>query len=77
MLILTRKDGESIRIGSDVIVKVSQISGGRVKLAIDAPRDVTIRRNELPERAETPTEWEPCEREISRAARRPPLVAGC
>ena len=68
MLVLTRKDGESIRIGSDVIVKVSQISGGRVKLAIDAPRDVAIRRNELPERAETPP---------SVAACGPPLAAGC
>jgi carbon storage regulator len=47
MLVLSRKDGESIRIGSDVIVKVSKISGGRVKLAIEAPNDVRIQRGEL------------------------------
>lgn len=47
MLVLSRKDGQAIRIGQDVIIKVSEISGGRVKLAIDAPREVPIRRSEL------------------------------
>jgi carbon storage regulator len=47
MLVLSRKDGQAIRIGDDVTIKVSEISGGRVKLAIDAPREVPIRRSEL------------------------------
>lgn len=47
MLVLSRKDGQAIRIGEDVIIKVSEISGGRVKLAIDAPREIPIRRSEL------------------------------
>ncbi len=47
MLVLSRKDGQAIRIGEDVIIKVSEISGGRVKLAIDAPREIPIRRTEL------------------------------
>ena len=47
MLVLTRKDGEAIRIGDDILIKVSQIRGGRVKIAIDAPQDVRIRRSEL------------------------------
>ncbi|QDV40383.1 hypothetical protein Enr13x_01890 [Stieleria neptunia] len=47
MLVLTRKIGESIQIGSDIIIKVSNISGGRVRIGIDAPRDVAIQRSEL------------------------------
>ena len=47
MLVLSRKDGEAIRIGEDILIKVSQIRGGRVRIAIDAPQDVRIRRSEL------------------------------
>ena len=47
MLVLSRKDGESIRIGDDILVRISEIRGGRVKIAIDAPRDVRVRRSEL------------------------------
>jgi carbon storage regulator len=49
MLVLSRKTDESIHIGSDIVVKVSSIAGNRVKLAIEAPRDVSIRRSELQE----------------------------
>lgn len=47
MLVLTRKSGESIRLGDDIEVTVCQISGQRVRLAISAPREVSIRRAEL------------------------------
>lgn len=47
MLVLTRKSGESIVIGEGITVKVSQISGNRVKLCIDAPRECRIQREEL------------------------------
>lgn len=47
MLVLSRKANEAIHIGSDVVIRVSSISGNRVKLAIDAPREVAIRRSEL------------------------------
>ena len=47
MLVLSRKVGDTVVISDVVVVKVSQISGGRVKIAIDAPADVTIRRGEI------------------------------
>ncbi len=47
MLVLSRKQGESLRIGTDVCVTVVSTSGGQVRLSIDAPEDVTIYREEL------------------------------
>ena len=47
MLILQRKEGESLLIGEDVEVTVMAVEAGRVRLAIQAPRSVTILRSEL------------------------------
>ena len=47
MLVLSRKERELIHIGDGIIVEVRRISGNRVHIAIDAPRDVRIRRGEL------------------------------
>lgn len=48
MLILQRKPGESILIGEDIRVTVVSVEpGGRVRLAIDAPRSMQILRSEL------------------------------
>ena len=47
MLILQRRPGESLRIGEDIEVTVVAIEGGKVRLAISAPKDVTILRSEL------------------------------
>lgn len=48
MLVLSRKKDETIVIGdSTVTVKVIEINGGQVKLGIDAPREVSIYREEL------------------------------
>ena len=47
MLVLSRKLNESIVIGDDVVVKVISIEKGVIKLGIDAPREITIIRNEL------------------------------
>ncbi len=49
MLILIRKIDESIVIADDITVTVLEISGERVKIGIDAPRDVVILRQELQE----------------------------
>lgn len=49
MLVLTRKIGESIVLGGDIVVKVSDISGNRVKLCIDAPKSCRILRAEIAE----------------------------
>jgi len=47
MLVLARKLDESIVIGEDIVVKVISIERGVVKLGIEAPRSVSIMRNEL------------------------------
>jgi carbon storage regulator len=50
MLVLGRKVGESVLIGDRIVVRVSEVSGNRVKLAFDAPTWITIRREEVPAR---------------------------
>ena len=47
MLTLTRKIGESIRIGDDIVVVVKEIKGKQVRIGIEAPRDVYVCREEL------------------------------
>ncbi|SFG73297.1 carbon storage regulator CsrA [Sporolactobacillus nakayamae] len=47
MLILTRKLGESIRIGDDIEVKIVGIAGDQIKLGITAPRKVDVNRGEI------------------------------
>lgn len=53
MLVLTRTVGEELVIGDDIRVRVSQIKGGRIKLAIDAPRNISIKREEAALEEET------------------------
>lgn len=47
MLILTRKKDESIIIGDNIEVKVLEINDGKVKLGIEAPKNIDIIRKEL------------------------------
>ena len=47
MLVLSRKQGESIRINDNITIKIVSVGPGRVKIAIDAPSNVTILRQEL------------------------------
>ncbi len=47
MLVLTRKQNESIQIGEDVEIKVLAIEGDQIKLGIDAPKSVDIHRKEV------------------------------
>lgn len=47
MLVLSRKKGESLVIGDDVIVTITDIEGGRVRIGVDAPREVSVHRREL------------------------------
>ena len=47
MLVLGRKPGEYVRIGDDIIVKVVRSEDGDLRLAIDAPKDITIVRGEV------------------------------
>lgn len=47
MLILRRKPGEQLLIGENIRITVMDVSEGGVRLAIDAPREITILRSEL------------------------------
>jgi carbon storage regulator len=47
MLVLSRKIGEQIHIGDDIVLTVVEIKGGRVKLGLQAPLDCSIQRSEL------------------------------
>lgn len=47
MLVLTRKVGESVKIGNDIELKVLSIDGEQIKLGIDAPREIAIHRKEV------------------------------
>ena len=47
MLVLTRKSNQSIMIGDDIEVSVLSIMGEKVRIGIQAPRDVPVFRNEV------------------------------
>lgn len=47
MLVLTRKKGESIQIGNDIEITITQIKGDQVKIGIKAPKNVEIHRKEV------------------------------
>jgi len=60
MLVLTRKLQERIQIGDDITITVVQIKGNRVRVGVEAPKNVRVVRGELAER-----EKEQCERDGS------------
>lgn len=59
MLVLSRRTNESIVFSNGIRVMVAHIAGGQVKLAIEAPADIVILRDDLvqgPENREQPKE---------------------
>lgn len=47
MLVLTRKAGESIVIGNEVVITVLEVRGGQIRLGVDAPRNLAVHRAEI------------------------------
>jgi len=64
MLVLTRKLGESIRIGDEIAVRVVEIQSGSVRIAIDAPREIPVHREEIWDQVQAEN------RQLGRAAAR-------
>ena len=54
MLVLTRKSGELVEIGNDIVVTVTEIMGSSVRLGIEAPRHISIRRPDAKRKSPTP-----------------------
>lgn len=52
MLILTRKTGQGFTIGADIEITITEVSGDKVRVGIDAPREVKILRSELAQTVE-------------------------
>lgn len=47
MLVLSRKEGEQLLIGDNIVLTINHLSGNRVAIGIEAPRDIRIVRGEL------------------------------
>lgn len=47
MLVLSRRESERIRLGESIVVTVVRVSGDKVRLGIEAPRDLLVLREEL------------------------------
>jgi carbon storage regulator len=47
MLVLTRKSDESIKIGENVTITIVDISGGKVKIGVEAPKEIRVIRSEV------------------------------
>ena len=58
MLVLTRKMGEKILIGDNVVIEIVRVQGNRVWIGLDAPASVKILREEIADKAKKETQ--PC-----------------
>lgn len=47
MLVLSRKQGESICVGANVVIRVVRVKGGQVRIGIEAPKETKILREEI------------------------------
>jgi carbon storage regulator len=63
MLTITRRPGERIMLGDDVVIEIVEVSGTTVRVGITAPRELVVYREEL---------WERVRRENEEAARAEP-----
>lgn len=65
MLILTRRIGETLIIGDDVNITVLGVKGNQVRLGINAPKDVSVHREEIYLRIQQEKQGSPVEEEAA------------
>ena len=65
MLILTRRTGESVKVGDEVTVTVLGVKGGQVRLGFTAPPNVAVHREEVYERIKAETSANISNQELS------------
>lgn len=56
MLILTRRIGESLILGDDVVINVLGVKGNQIRIGIDAPKNVAVHREEIYDRIQAEKE---------------------
>lgn len=59
MLILTRRVGETLMIGDDVQVTVLGVKGNQVRIGVNAPKEVSVHREEIYERIKREQQAQP------------------
>jgi carbon storage regulator len=69
MLILTRRAGETVMIGSDVTITVLGVKGNQVRIGINAPKEIAVHREEIYERIQN-------EKKAESSAESPPDDSG-
>jgi carbon storage regulator len=50
MLVLTRRVGEAVRVGEDILVTIVSLKGKEIRIGISAPKDLAVHREEIYER---------------------------